>query len=90
MIDSALDKAKILVVVCTNPDYVQKGWVNYEWDSFSNDILSDIKPDGKIFSYIDKVNIHDLPRTLRQQQVFVEKENSLDDICSYIINALKN
>lgn len=90
MIDSALDKAKILVVVCTNPDYVQKGWVNYEWDSFSNDILSDIKPDGKIFSYIDKVNIHDLPRTLRQQQVFVKKENSLDDICSYIINALKN
>ena len=89
MIDSALDKAKILIVVCTNIDYVQKGWVNYEWDSFSNDILSDIKPDGKIFSYVDGINVHDLPRTLRQQQVFVKNENSLSSICDFIINALK-
>lgn len=89
MIDSALDKAKILIVVCTNIDYAQKGWVNYEWDSFSNDILSDIKPDGKIFSYVDGINVHDLPRTLRQQQVFVKNENSLCSICDFIINALK-
>lgn len=89
MIDSALDQASILIVVCTNIEYVKKGWVNYEWDSFSNDILSDIKPNGKIFSYIDNVNIHLLPRTLRQQQVFVKNENSLDDICDFIVNALK-
>lgn len=90
MIDSALDQASILVVVCTDVEYVQNGWVFYEWDSFSNDILSNIKPDGKIFSYTDGVNAHTLPRTLRQQQVFVKSEMSVNDICDYIINSLKN
>ena len=36
-IDSALDTAKVMVVVLSRPEYASSHWVQYEWDSFYND-----------------------------------------------------
>ncbi len=87
-IDAALDACKVLIVVGTCLENINSEWVRYEWDSFYNDILSNIKPNAKIFSYIDKMSLADLPRTLRQLQVFEKREYSLQNICNYIEHAL--
>lgn len=89
MIDRALDDCIILIVVGTSLENIQSNWVKYEWDSFFNDILIE-KKRGRIFSYIDKMNPHDLPRTLRNLQCFEKKFSSLDSIVKYVKNALKN
>lgn len=44
--------------------------VRYEWDSFVNDILSGVKPDGQIFGYVENTSISSLPRALRPSKVF--------------------
>ena len=89
VIDEALDKTQILIAVGTSVENLKSQWVRYEWDSFSNDILSGIKNDkAAIFSYVDEINANMLPRTLRQSQVFEKSTSSLDDICNYIENAL--
>jgi len=87
-IDEALDACKVLIVVGTCVENINSEWVQYEWDSFYNDILSNIKPSLKIFSYIDKMLSSDLPRSLRQLQIFEKRENTLQNICNYIENAL--
>lgn len=89
VIDEALDKTQILIAVGTSVENLNSQWVRYEWDSFSNDILSGLKNDkAAMFSYIDEINAHMLPRTLRQSQVFEKSTSSLEDICNYIENAL--
>lgn len=69
MIDNALDDCSVLIVVGTSLGNIQSSWVRYEWDSFYNDILME-KKKGRMFSYIENINPHDLPRTLRNLQCF--------------------
>ena len=88
MIDTALDECSILIVVGTSVENIQSSWVRYEWDSFYSDILME-KKRGKVFSYIDDINPHDLPRTLRNLQCFEKKYFSIDSIIHYVENALK-
>ena len=64
-IDQALDSASVLVAIGTSTDHLNSEWVRYEWDSFYNDILSGIKPNGRIFTYIEGMAIRALPRGLR-------------------------
>lgn len=89
-IDKALDSSQILVAVGTSHEYLDSQWVRYEWDSFFNDILSDIKPNGRLFSYIEGAKIADLPRTLRQNQIIKHGDNSLAELSEFIINALQD
>ena len=43
-IDHALDTAKILLLISTDPSYIESRWIKYEWESFHElDILNDIK-----------------------------------------------
>ncbi len=88
VIDDALDLCQILIAVGTSVDNLNSQWVKYEWDSFSNDILSGLCPNGSIFSYIDGITPHMLPRTLRQSQVFEKSSSSVEDICNYIEHTL--
>ncbi len=69
-IDNALDQAKVMIVVLTNPDYAETQWVKYEWDSFYNDYLSGIKPEANLFTLVKNINVASLPRTLRNMQSF--------------------
>lgn len=89
-IDAALDSATVLIVICTDPRYVVTRWVEYEWDTFSNDILSNFKPNGKIYSVIDGVNPRDLPRTLRNRQLFFLSTDGYGNIVNYVCNYLDN
>lgn len=66
-IDMALDEARILIVVATNPHYPATRWVEYEWKSFNNDVLSGLK-DGQIITFTRNVSTHELPRVLRYVQ----------------------
>ena len=88
VIDDALDQCVILIAIGTSQENITSQWVKYEWNSFSNDILSGLKPNGALFSYIESITPHMLPRTLRQCQVFESASSSIEDICNYIENAL--
>ncbi len=86
-IDSALDTAKVMIVVLTSAEYATSQWVQYEWDSFYNDYLSGAREEANLFTLTSGVNIHSLPRTLRNVQNFDYSEG-LAKVCEYIKNAL--
>lgn len=86
-IDNALDSAKLMIVVLTQEDYALSQWVQYEWDSFYNDYLSGNRNSANLYTLTKDVNIHNLPRTLRNVQNFVYDDN-YELVCSYVENAL--
>jgi hypothetical protein len=87
-IDSALDSASVLLAIGTSADHLNSEWVRYEWNSFANDIRSRIKPNGRLFTYIEGMEITALPRTLRQTQTFVHCEGSFQRLYNFINKAL--
>ncbi len=86
-IDSALDSAKIMVVVLTRAEYASSHWVRYEWDSFYNDYLSGVRNEANLFTLTSGVNVNDLPRTLRNVQNFDHSEG-IARLCGFIGSAL--
>ena len=88
-IDEALDEAIVLIAIGTSKENLNSNWVNYEWDSFYGDILSGRK-NGQVISYIADMEVADLPRTLRRCQSFKKGENSIEEICDFVCNYLKN
>lgn len=86
-IDNALDNAKLMIVVLTREEYALSQWVQYEWDSFYNDYLSGNRDSANLYTLTKGVNIHNLPRTLRNVQNFVY-EGDVNPVCSYIGNAV--
>lgn len=87
-IDAALDSCRILVAVGTSAEHLDSEWVKYEWDSFFNDIISGIKPNGRTLVFIEGVAQSALPRPLRQSQAFMAERNELGRLCSFIQRAL--
>jgi hypothetical protein len=89
-IDDALDGARVLVAVGTSGENLGSQWVRYEWDSFFNDILSCVKPAGRVFVYVENTESSALPRALRQTQTIVHAPgfSSLERLCNFIANAL--
>lgn len=49
-IDSALDSAKNMILISTNPASLNEGWVYYEWNTFSTEILNRNKPNSNILT----------------------------------------
>ncbi len=86
-IDEALDTAKAMIVILTKVEYAYSHWVQYEWDSFYNDFLSGIRKNANLFTFTKDINIHSLPRTLRNVQNF-DYVNGIADACQYILNVL--
>ncbi len=86
-IDAALDTAKVMVVVLTRAEYATSHWVQYEWDSFYNDYLSGVRKEANLFTLTQGVNVHDLPRTLRNVQNF-NYDEGISRVCDYIKNAI--
>jgi hypothetical protein len=68
-INAALDTAQILVILATSAEDFRSGWVDYEWKSFLNEILSGRKPDGQIFSLLSGLRVAELPFALRSRQM---------------------
>ena len=86
-IDSALDTAKVMIVVLSRAEYASSHWVQYEWDSFYNDYLSGVRKEANLFTLTTNVNVHELPRTLRNVQNFDYKEG-LSHLCEFVKNAI--
>ena len=84
-IDSALDVAKLLIVVSTKVEYINSGWVRHEWNTFNADILSGIKTGAQIITFTDGINLKDMPRVLRyvQNYGFDDRENMMTFIRSF-------
>ena len=70
VIEEALDKALVMVVVGTTKENLNSKWVKYEWDSFHNEIISGRKLDGQILTVTDELANSDLPYALRQNQTY--------------------
>ena len=86
-IDAALDTAKVMIVVLSKVEYASSQWVQYEWDSFYNDYLSGVRSEANLFTLTTNINIHDLPRTLRNVQNFDYKDG-ISHLCEYVKNAI--
>ena len=68
-IDQALDSAWALVAVGSSVEHLHKSWVQYEWQSFHNDLLSGRKPDRCPFlAFTAGIDPWDLPRPFRYRQ----------------------
>lgn len=79
-IDQALDTAWALVVVGSKPEHLYKSWVQFEWESFHNDILSGRKPKETPFvAFVTDVDLNDLPRPFRNRQAVRGEINHLND-----------
>ena len=76
-----------MIVVLSKSEYASSHWVQYEWDSFYNDYLSEVRKEANLFTLTSNVNIHELPRTLRNVQNFDYKDG-ISHICDYIKNAI--
>ena len=87
-LDKALDDTKVLVIVGTSRENMESQFVRYEWDSFFNDIMSGLKPGGRVFTYIDGIQVASLPRTLRQTQVIVHGLGSMERLHTFVAHAL--
>jgi hypothetical protein len=87
-IEAALDSASVLLAIGTSADHLNSKWVRYEWGSFANDIRSGRKPDGRLFTYIERMPITTLPRALRETQTIVHGQGSQERLYNFINNAL--
>lgn len=88
-IDQALDASRVLVAIGTTAEHLESEWVRYEWDSFFNDVISGVKPDGRVFAYIESLEFKSLPRALRQSQAILHRDGSFDLLYRFIANALE-
>jgi len=89
IINEALDSSRFLIAVGSSYKNLNSEWVNYEWDSFLNDIRSGIKPNAEVFVLFSRMKVSDLPRALRQQQAFdADEKDSLEKLYNFIKNAL--
>jgi hypothetical protein len=87
-IDSALDAAAVLVVVATSTEYLNSPWVSYEWNSFFNDILSNVKPTSQVFTYVRGISPSELPRSLRQVQSFQAGDEGREKLHQFLAHVL--
>lgn len=89
-IDRALDQSEVLVAVGTSVEHLESKWVRYEWDSFYNDILSGIKPQGRVFVYVDQVEPRLLPRALRTCEVIEHERGGATRLLDFIHGGKRN
>ena len=87
-IDEALETTKVLVVVSTNVDFLHTEWVQYEWESFHQDILSGMKKNAQIIPYFGDFQRDRIPRSLRDFQTFHINTHTVQDVADFVQNAL--
>lgn len=87
-IDDALDSTSAVVVVGTSTENLDSPWVRYEWDSYLNDILTEARPSGRVFSYVKGISTRELPRPLRQTTSILHGFGSMARLYHFITNAL--
>jgi hypothetical protein len=69
-IESALDSAKVLILVASCREHIESRWVEAEWDSFLQDVRSGNKEGELCILDCGNLKPADLPLFLRRQQMF--------------------
>ena len=67
-IGKALDKAKSMILVATDPAYLEGGWVRAEWTTFLNEKRAGRKTGNLVIVTPKRVAVSDLPVMLRMFQ----------------------
>ncbi len=77
MIFAALEKAKHMVLVASNPDYLKTPWVKEEWDTFNNEIREGRKDGNLLLVLTDDIAYEKgrLPLQLRQKEIIKMSEH---------------
>jgi hypothetical protein len=83
-IDEALESSRTLIVIGTSVENLNSGWVRSEWQSFVNEITSGNKPDGRVFCYLEGVELQKLPLRLRYRQCIHHGEGSLSKLYEFV------
>ncbi len=68
VIEKALDQCNYMIVVSSKAEYLDTGWVYFEWSSFKNEVRSGRKPNGQILTLTENVPVDDMPYGLRKDQ----------------------
>lgn len=87
-IEKAMDTAKIMIVIGSDPAFLDTEWVTYERDSFHNDILSGLKKDACIIPYLGNFESAKIPRSLRGYETFSLSNHTPEDVVRFAINFL--
>lgn len=74
-IDRALTSAKALVAVASDIRHLRRRYVQYEWESFHNDILAERKAEGTPFiAFVNGILKNDLPRPFLYHDCVIDIE----------------
>ncbi|MCH7227949.1 TIR domain-containing protein [Haloferula sp. A504] len=88
-IDQALQSARCLIAVGRKVEHLVKGWPEYEWRSFHQDILSGNKPDAQLISVISGFDPRSLPGQLRfRESIVCPDPGSLESVFPRLLRFL--
>ena len=85
-IQTALESARILILVASCREHIESRWVETEWDSFLQDLRSGNKQGEMFILNCGDLRPADLPLFLRRQQIF--PADSLDRLVKFVGNAM--
>ena len=82
----ALEEADIMIVVGTKPEHIRSQWVKQEWSTFIAAINGKRKPNGDVYTYLEGMNVNNLPMMLYKWQSYTtsEKDKLIDRIISQL------
>ena len=85
-IETALESARVLILVASCREHIESPWVETEWDSFLQTIRSGHKQ-GELFIFnCGSLTPADLPLFLRRQQMFAQ--NSMEKLLQFVASAV--
>ena len=87
-IDQGLEEARVLVLICDNPEYLHDGWVKDEWTTFTGEIKSKRK-NGTVFCLnTEGLDMGKVPVNLRKYSFFTYPHD-MSHLLVYINNYLE-
>ncbi len=87
-IEDALDQSSILVCILSCKEFSTSKWVEYERESFHEDILSGRNPNGVIVPYLGDLHGNDVPRSIRNYESFSMGAHTPHDVCEFVSNII--
>lgn len=83
-IDNALEASEHMIVVGSREEYIKSQWVEYEWDTFINELLAGRKQ-GNIVTVIGKgLSVAQLPISLRQYEALPFSGDEFKRVYNYV------
>ncbi len=87
-IEDALDQAHILICILSCKEFASSKWIEYERESFHEDILSGRNPSGVIVPYLGDLKGNDIPRSIRNYESFTMAAHKPIDVCEFVANII--